>query len=275
MIKVKAYIYQIECLATNKSYIGQTIDFNRRKRKHLQHLRLNTHVNPKLQNAWNKYGEQEFHFRVWEFEISSSEELDSLECEYIEKYNSIEDGYNIAEGGGKPPSQQKINNEDIIKFLCYQWKYGSGYGKTFEEMFKWAKGTAYCASSKKRYLNANLIFEKMSDEEKTLIADEIKPKAIEIFLSRQQKQGGCKKAYTLTQEDFYFAFAAQLLGYSYTPVANYLEISPATVKDWFNGRSRKSQKEQFNNLSDKEKSRYVGRVKTAELSGNPKSISSI
>ena len=58
-------------------------------------------------------------------------------------------------------------------------------------------------------------------------------------------------------------------------MANYLGIKPATVKDWFNGRSRKKEKEQFNKLSDEEKNRLIGRVKTAELSGKPKSISSI
>lgn len=37
-----------------------------------------------------------------------------------------------------------------------------------------------------------------------------------------------------------------------------------------NGRSRKKEKEQFNNLSDNEKSQLIGRVKIAELSGKPK-----
>ena len=92
----------------------------------------------------------------------------------------------------------------------------------------------------------------------------------EQALNRQLTQGGCKRAYQLTQDDFNFAFAAQSLGYSYTPVANYLGVKPATVKDWFNGRSRKKEKEQFNSLSDNEKSQLIGRVKIAELSGKPK-----
>ena len=68
---------------------------------------------------------------------------------------------------------------------------------------------------------------------------------------------------------------AQELGYGYTTVANYLGVKPATVKDWFNGRSRKKEKEKFNKLSDYEKNQLIGRVKMAELSGKPKSISSI
>ena len=57
-------------------------------------------------------------------------------------------------------------------------------------------------------------------------------------------------------------------------MANYLGVKPATVKDWFNGRSRKKEKEIFNRLSNEEKNRLIGRVETAELSGKPKSISS-
>ena len=40
-------------------------------------------------------------------------------------------------------------------------------------------------------------------------------------------------------------------------------------------KERQKEKEQFNKLSDEEKKRLIGRVKTAELSGKPKSISSI
>ena len=87
-------------------------------------------------------------------------------------------------------------------------------------------------------------------------------------------QGGCKKAYQLTQDDYNFAFAAQELGYTYTQVANYLGIKSATVKDWFNGRSRKKNKEIYSLITNEEKSQLIGRVKTAELSGKPKSESS-
>ena len=78
----------------------------------------------------------------------------------------------------------------------------------------------------------------------------------------------------LTQDDYNFAFAAQELGYSYTPVAEYLEVKPATVKDWFNGRSRRKEKNIYNLLTSSEKEILIGRVKMAELNGKPKSVSS-
>lgn len=59
--------------------------------------------------------------------------------------------------------------------------------------------------------------------------------------------------------------------YSYTPVAEYLGVKPATVKDWFNGRARKKERAHYESLSEEEKSLLIGRVKMAELNGNPKS----
>ena len=65
------YIYKITNKITNQNYIGQTIDINRRKRTHFNTLRSNTHDNPKLQASWNKYGEENFEFESWEFEIQN------------------------------------------------------------------------------------------------------------------------------------------------------------------------------------------------------------
>lgn len=270
------YIYQIENLVTHESYIGQTINFKQRQKTHINQLKGNRHENPKLQNAWNKYGEQEFHFRVWEFEINSEEELNKLECEYIKKYDSLNNGYNLVEGGGKPPLHQKVKDDDVISFLCIQWKYGDGYGKTCEEIFGWSKGTASSAKRKVRFLKANDLFDKMTDLERDDRVNKINEEynLNDKLLNRQLTQGGCQKAYQLTKEDFNFAFTAQELGYGYTAVANYIGIKPATVKDWFNGRSRKKEKEQFNNISSEEKLQLIGRVKTAGLSGKPKSSSS-
>ena len=274
---MKGYIYQIENLITHESYIGQTVDIKRRKNTHFNKLRKNKHDNQKLQNSFNKYGEQEFHFRYWEFDITNQEELNSLECEYIEKYDSLNNGFNLVPGGGAPPSRQIVRDEDIVKFLCIQWKYGDGYGKTCEEIFHWANGTASAAKRKLRYLKANDIFEKLTEQERENIVRDTfdQYKINDINLKRQLAQGGCSKAYKLTRDDYNFAFAAQELGYSYTSVANYLGVKPTTVKDWFNGRSRKKDKEFYLHLDSESKSQLVGRVKIAELSGNPKSVSSI
>lgn len=271
------YIYRITNKVTGQHYIGQTIDINRRKRKHFRTLRNNEHDNPKLQASWNKYGEENFEFESWEFKIKSVEELNELECRYIDKYNSLDEGFNLVPGGGKPPIKQKVNNDDLVTFLCIQNILGDGYGKTCEQIFGWARGTASAVKRKKRYANAWLMYEELSEEDKIQRCQDFvdSQHLYETAFQRQLAQGGCAKAYQLTQDDYNFAFAAQELGYSYTAVAEYLEIKPATVKDWFNGRSRSKNKQIYDALSSQNKNQLYGRVKIAELSGKPKSISSI
>ena len=63
------YIYQIINNETEQRYIGKTIDIQRRKKEHLDKLRQNNHINKKLQNAWNAYGEDAFSFVYKKYEI--------------------------------------------------------------------------------------------------------------------------------------------------------------------------------------------------------------
>lgn len=271
------FIYRITNIQTNQCYVGITENFKHRKNKHIKELKSQTHHSPKLQNAWNYWGEENFEWTVREVEINQYDDLYDLEIKEIKKFDSYKNGYNCNLGGRISDWKQKVKNEDIIKFLCIQWKYGDGYGKTCEEIFGWSKGTASAAKRKIRFIDANIAFEKLTEKEKEQIAIDTfeKYKISEKALKRQLTQGGCTRAYQLTQDDYNFAFTAQKLGYKYIVVANYLGIKPATVKDWFNGRSRKKERENFNMLSDNEKSQLIGRVKMAELSGKPKSISSI
>lgn len=60
-------IYFIENLITKQQYIGSAVKINKRWNSHRCELRANVHKNKKLQNAWNKYGEDNFQFKVIEF----------------------------------------------------------------------------------------------------------------------------------------------------------------------------------------------------------------
>ena len=55
-------IYFIKCEANDFTYVGSTKDFEKRFSKHRSDLLRNSHVNPHLQNAFNKYGEDSFVF---------------------------------------------------------------------------------------------------------------------------------------------------------------------------------------------------------------------
>lgn len=261
------YIYRISNINTQKSYVGITSDFKRRKKKHITELNNNIHHSPKLQNAWNYWGPSCFEWTVREVEISKYEDLYPLEIEEIKRFNSFEDGYNCSPGGKISDWRQTVKNEDIVKFLCIHWKYGDGYGKTCEEIFGWSKGTASAAKRKIRYIDANITFENLTDIEREKIATqtfnelEIKNKA----LKRQLTQGGEEKVYSLPQDSFNFAFCAQELGYGYTLVALYLNIKPATVYDWFRGRTRKKEKNNYLKLNSSEKEDIIKKVKEAHL----------
>lgn len=105
-------IYKIKNELNGKFYIGQSINCNNRRRSHLGYLRNRKHQNEHLQNAWNKYGESNFSFKV--IKLCNPDELDLLEIKYIDNYKSLDKtkGYNKA-GGGK--TNRYVSKESIHK----------------------------------------------------------------------------------------------------------------------------------------------------------------
>ena len=92
-------IYCINNKINNKKYIGQSFDIYNRWNNHIWKLNNNRHGNKYLQHAWNKYGKDNFEFKI----ICSCDisELQKLEIYYIDKYNSFYkyNGYNLTLGG--------------------------------------------------------------------------------------------------------------------------------------------------------------------------------
>lgn len=101
---MKSGIYKITNTANGKFYIGSTKDIDERLGIHKQHLRGNYHINPKLQNAWNKYGEDKFIFELFEETLPEQQVLFDREQHYLDTLKSYKRdiGYNIcptASGG--------------------------------------------------------------------------------------------------------------------------------------------------------------------------------
>lgn len=88
-------VYQIKNTVNGKLYIGSSKDINVRWKQHLNELNKNSHVNDHLQNAWNKYGKENFIFSI--IELCNENNLREREQYYIDKFNCInnEKGYNI------------------------------------------------------------------------------------------------------------------------------------------------------------------------------------
>lgn len=120
---MKCYIYFIINNVTNQRYVGQTTNFTRRKREHLLKLEENRHPNPKLQNAYNKYGLENFTIQKIQFDDITKEELNKQEIYYIKKYNSFENGYNLTEGGTGGDTKSKLNFEEYCFAYFGNLKY--------------------------------------------------------------------------------------------------------------------------------------------------------
>lgn len=86
-------IYKITNLLNGKSYIGQTVDFERRKKDHLK-----AKDNYAIHAAIQKYGQEKFSWEVIEDNIPK-ELLNERESFWIEYYNTYSDGYNETKGG--------------------------------------------------------------------------------------------------------------------------------------------------------------------------------
>lgn len=94
-----AGIYQIEHNKLKKVYIGSSRDLKTRFVEHRANLRANKHVNKKLQNAWNKYGEDAFVFSILEV-VEDSKNLLAREQFWMDKSDAAKRGYNILPTAG-------------------------------------------------------------------------------------------------------------------------------------------------------------------------------
>lgn len=119
-------IYSILNKINGKIYVGQSVNPSKRGTDHRCKLNNNTHINPHLQKAWNKYGESAFEFNILEY--CSEEDLNDNESWWVDYFNSTDrdEGYNI-ESGGK--SNYTVSEETREKFIG---KNNPMYGKSGE-----------------------------------------------------------------------------------------------------------------------------------------------
>jgi group I intron endonuclease len=89
----KCGIYKITNTKNNFYYIGSSVDITSRFCNHRSSLRKNSHNNPKLQNAWNKYGEHCFSFEI--VELCDPTKLYRIEQKHLNKIKGCSKTYNI------------------------------------------------------------------------------------------------------------------------------------------------------------------------------------
>ena len=86
----KCGIYAIRNVLTGDRYVGQAVDIERRWKDHRQALAQGQASSPKLQQAWDEYGEDAFVFEI--LEECSPRHLDDLEEHFLREscaYNHL------------------------------------------------------------------------------------------------------------------------------------------------------------------------------------------
>mgnify|MGYP006239679969 CR=1 FL=1 len=100
-----AVVYCYHCIPTGKKYIGVT---NNEKERIWSHKTDSRTRQSKFYQAVNEYGWDSFIYGIVD-ECMSMESAYALESYYINKHNTVAEGYNTTQGGnGKIPRPKKV-----------------------------------------------------------------------------------------------------------------------------------------------------------------------
>jgi group I intron endonuclease len=122
---MEGIIYCYHSISTGKKYIGKTLYERKRKQDHEYNASIGTST--KFYNAVRKYGWDNFVYGI--VEIIESNLLEEKEKYYIEKYNTLNNGYNMTIGGdGKfgwkatPETKEKMKKSATGRVLSEEVK---------------------------------------------------------------------------------------------------------------------------------------------------------
>lgn len=126
-------IYKIINKVDGKYYVGSSGSIKDRCDGHKRELEKGTHINARLQHAWNKYGGESFSFKCIEEALGGREALLACEQGYLDDGFARGRLYNINGEARCPPSWKgkkhtKEHNERISKAIS--GKNHPLYGKT-------------------------------------------------------------------------------------------------------------------------------------------------
>lgn len=105
-------IYRISCSQDARSYIGSSVDIERRWKDHKRQLNAGTHKNSKLQLDWDCYGDESFNFSV----LEETDQLVAQEQKWLNQYTDKR--YNISANAWNPmadPATAKKQQDSLNK----------------------------------------------------------------------------------------------------------------------------------------------------------------
>ena len=138
-------IYKATCVVTNQCYIGFDSNWPNRKKSHKRESQKDNNI--KFYNAIKKYGWDNFE---WEVIYQAKESLSNkdshtfrvMESHFINQYDSIKNGYNIAPGGisgpvllGEANGMYGKTHSDKVKKESAERAKKRFTGKSYEELY--------------------------------------------------------------------------------------------------------------------------------------------
>lgn len=113
-------LYAITHIPSRKSYIGSSLDINKRFSTHRSMLKNNYHHSKHLQNSWNKYDKEQFEFKTLNVCKTHEEavELEKafLECFYHDGlFNVKNDAFGVGFGIQHPNKSKPLTTEQKTK----------------------------------------------------------------------------------------------------------------------------------------------------------------
>lgn len=161
-------IYIIKNKINNYIYYGSTVDFKVRERQHFKNLRKNKHSNQHLQNAFNKYGKENFIFEI--IELVEKSKLLEIEQRYLDKYVGTKNRYNIAKDAWSPMSgftHSKEAREKISKtHLGHKYNLGRKHTDETKEKVRQIRLGTHLSDITKEKLKKIHLGKKLSKEQK-------------------------------------------------------------------------------------------------------------
>lgn len=169
---MEGFVYSITNIENGKKYIGSTINFDKRKKQHLNGLKGSYHENRLLQRDFDIYGESSFVFEII-CETESEDERFKIEESIIQKLKTFEQdvGYNLSiDGRGKYILTEKTREKMRQNSLGENNPF---YGKTHTEETK----LIMSEKAKERTGERNPFYgKKHTEESKQKIRDTIQKK---------------------------------------------------------------------------------------------------
>lgn len=224
-------IYMISNLVNKKVYIGMSLDLNKRKNGHFAGLRKDRHENERLQNSFNKYGEDAFTFEILIADDNiSQDELFKLEQMLIQMFETTnrDIGFNLSLGGRGNLGWKMSEKQKQQRSISYTGEGNPFFGK------KHSKETLnrIMANRDWSYTQTNEYKEKMSKAMKGRKFSEEHSKN----KSKAQLGGKNPSAKKVSIEGVIYDCiqdAVNVLGVKHTTIQYRLNAISETYKKWF------------------------------------------